>query len=72
MKTYDYELIDGGYIITSSGGLKITQTGNPVAPAIDGELVPFEDVDRSAAALAAIAELKAADESAGSMRAPGL
>ena len=72
MKTYNYELIDGGYIITSSDGLRLTQTGDPAAPAVDGELVPFDDADRAAAALAAIADLKAADESAGSMRAPGL
>ncbi|MGX9696691.1 hypothetical protein ACWYXK_06860 [Janthinobacterium lividum] len=52
--------------------LRITQTGNPVKPAVDGELAPFDDADRSAAAQATIAELKEADESAGSMRAHGL
>lgn len=72
MKTYNYELIDGGYIVTCSTGLRITQTGDPDAPAIDGELVPFADADRAAAAAAAIAELKAADATGGSMRAPGL
>jgi hypothetical protein len=72
MKTYDYELIDGGYIITNSEGLRITQTGNPVEPAVDGELVPVDDADRSATALAAIGELKAEDKRAGSMRSYGL